>query len=188
MENALYRPVSALERELQVLNQKAEQERRQKLQLIDKQFKFSYKTLQQRKDFWRKEQRKLVTVRICEPKAIVDIAMNEINELSGVRSVQTAYGTRQKVKFALDERQSRSISAPVTQRSKVQCTVSLLQMKNVALIDSISEKEKALRRQKAREEMERMRKAQMEALQRRVQEFMERMKEKNRADSTEEPT
>lgn len=184
MENEYARPMSALERELQVLNQKAERDRTQKLQLIDKQFKFSYKTLQQRKDFWRKEQRKVCTVRICEPKAIVDIAMKDINEFSNFREVRTAYGMRKCTQ--MEEKHSRSISAPVRQRCGVESSVSFLQMKNIALIDLISEKERELRLRREREERERARRAKIEALHRRVEEFIERLKDKDRTDATEE--
>lgn len=188
MEIHYKRPKSALERELQVLNQKADRDRQQKLRLIDKQFRFSYKMLEQRKDYLRKEQRKVVTVKDCEPKAIVDIAMKEIDEYSHYRGVQTAYGSRRYTKPGSNEaEQSRSASAPplslVRHRGKVRSSVSLMQMKNIAMIDSISEKEKVRRQQRAREELERIRLLQRDALQKKVQEFIEKLKEKSKMDS-----
>lgn len=157
----------------------------QKLDLINKQFRHSYKMLQQKKDYVRKEQRKVGTVKICEPQAIVDVAMKEIDEQSNYRGIHTAYGTRQYSK-SNNEKLTRSISAPVRHRANVESSVSLLQMKNIALIDSISEKEKAQRQQKAREELERMSRLQKEALQKKVQEFIERLKEKSQMSSLEE--
>ena len=53
-----------------------------------------------------------------------------------------------------------------------------MKMKNIATIDSISEKELARQQQKAREEVERLRKFQREALQTKVTAFIENLKDK----------
>lgn len=63
-------------------------------------------------------------------------------------------------------------------KGKVQSNLSLMQMKQIATIDSISEKELARQQQKAQEEMERLRLLQREMLHKKVMEFIEKLKDK----------
>lgn len=155
------------------------------------------------------EHRRVVMVRKCEPKAIVSIAMIELKRHQTAerhyRGIQTSEGTRScSLKSPSDtegselKEQSRSVSAPppstkpavlVRRRSTIQSSVSLMQMKNIATIDSISEKELAKQQLRTREELERVKQFQKEVLQKRVLIFIESLKDKGNmsAGSYEKP-
>lgn len=195
-----FRRRDVLQRNLRVLNQKEDRTLQQKLYMLDKQHRYTHKMLQQRRELLLREHRRVVMVKVCEPKATVNIAMKEIEEhqIAAVhcRGVQTSEGRRfcpsespVDAEGSEPEEQSRSISAPpppttnptgpVRRRGTIQSSVSLMQMKNIATIDSISEKELAMRQQRAREELERLRQFQREALQNRVAAFIERLKDRS---------
>lgn len=184
---------AAKQRELRVLNQKEDREFRHKLDMLDKQFRYTQKTLKQRRDSLIKEHRKMMMVKVCEPKATVNVAMKEIDEhasaVTHFRAIHTSDGGGQ-----LEQR--RSTSAPqlpvkatnsARHRRNIQSNLSLMQMKNIAAIDSISEKELARREREAREEMERMRQLQRETLHKRVAAFIEGLKDKGNMRTCVEP-
>lgn len=190
--------VGVLQRNLRVLNQKEGRSLQQKLNMLEKQYRYTHKMLQQRRDSLMREHRKVTLVKICEPKATVNIAMREIGEQqraeTHLRASQTSQGRRFYSSKYHDDRsnqvgQSRSISAPlpppvkpvspVRRRGYIQSSVSLLQMKNIANIDSISEKELARQQREIQEEMERMKELQREMLQKKVTEFIEMLKDKS---------
>lgn len=196
-----FRRRDVLQRNLRVLNQKEDRTLQQKLHMLDKQHRYTHKMLQQRRELLLREHSRVVMVKVCEPKATVNIAMKEIeqHQIAAVhcRGVQTSEGRRfcpsespVEAEGSEPEEQSRSISAPpppsstnpagpVRRRGTIQSSVSLMQMKNIATIDSISEKELAMRQQRAREEVERLRQFQREALQNRVAAFIERLKDRS---------
>lgn len=193
-----FRRRDVLQRKLRVLNQKEDRTLQQKLYMLDKQHRYTHKMLQQRQELLLREHRRVVMVKVCEPKATVNIAMKEIEEhqIAAVhcRGVRTSEGRRfcpseSPVDGSEPEERSRSISAPplppndpagqVRRRGTIQSSVSLMQMKNIATIDSISEKELVMRQQKAQEELERLRQFQREALQNRVAAFIERLKDRS---------
>lgn len=185
----MYTP--ALQRQLKVLNQKEDRDLQCKLDLLDKQYRYTCRTLRQRRDSLMKEHRRVVMVKVCEPKATGNIAMKEIakhmNAEAHFRCAHTSNGrgpsssefhspTRDLVE------QSRSISAPAPGsarwRRNVRSRLSFMQMKHIATIDSISEKEQVKRQQTAREEQERLRQRQRETLHKRVTAFIEKLKDK----------
>lgn len=207
MDQSFRRP-DVLQRNLRVLNQKEDRNLQQKLNMLDKQYRYTHKMLQQRRDSLMKEQRRVVMVKVCEPQATVNVAMKEIGEHQNAethfRDIQTSEGRRfysSKSQYhnkgsELVE-QNRSISAPpppsvkptssVRHRGNIQSSVSLMQMKKIATIDSISEKELARQQQKAREEMERLRRFQKETLHKRVAAFIEKLKDKSNMQIHVEP-
>lgn len=183
---------NVLQRNLRVLNRKEDRNLQQKLNMLEKQYRYTQKMLQQRRDSLTREHRRVTLVKICQPKATVNIAMTEIGEQQRemhLRASQTASDSRRLYSSRYlheGSKQSRSASAPlplpvspVRRRRHVQSSVSLLQMKNIAKIDSISEKELARQQREAREEMERMRELQREMLQRKVTAFVEMLKDKS---------
>lgn len=206
MEQSIRRP-DVLKRNLRVLNQKEDRNLQQKLKMLDKEYRYTHKMLQQRRDTLMKEQRRVVIVKVCEPKATVNVAMKEIGEQKNAethfRDVQTSEGRRfysSKSAYRNKEselvEQSRSVSAPpqsvkptnsVRRRSNIQGSLSLMQMKEIATIDSISEKELARRQQKAREEMERQRQFQRETLRKKMAAFIEKLKDKRNMQIHVEP-
>lgn len=139
-------------------------------------------------------------VKKCEPKAIVNIAMREIKQHqiaeAHYRAFKTSEGTRFcSVKLMSDtedsvlQEQSRSKSArpPLTKpsilvrrRSTFQSSMSLMQMKNISTIDSISEKEQVKQQLRTKEELERLKQVQRDILQKRVLAFVESLKDKSK--------
>ncbi|GAA6223259.1 uncharacterized protein LOC108886743 [Lates japonicus] len=205
MDQIYMRPVP--QRELRALNQKEDRDLRHKLNMLDKQYRYTRKMLQQRRDSLMNEQRRVVMVKVCEPKATVNIAMKEIGEHKNTeehfRGIHTSDGRRlhsskpQHHSKGSVPVEQRSISAPppssvkptspVRHRGNIQSNVSLLQMKNIATIDSISEKELVRQQQKAREELERVRQLQKETLHKRVTAFIESLKDKGSVEILVEP-
>ena len=61
------------------------------------------------------------------------------------------------------------------------------QMKNIASIDSISEKELIRKQQRAREEMKKLREFQTETLHQKVAAFIDKIKDKSNTQIQEEP-
>lgn len=195
MDHIYRRP--ELQRVLRVLNQKEDRDLQRKLIMLDKQHRYTQKMLQQRRDKLINEARRMVMVQVCEPKATVSIAMKEIAEYERnadanfSRAIYTSAGRLRPSKSSYEGsklvEQGRSISAPppstkstssVRHKGKVQSNLSLMQMKQIATIDSISEKELARQQQKAQEEMERLRLLQREMLHKKVMEFIEKLKDK----------
>lgn len=191
----------ALQRKLRVLNQKEDRDLQCKLDLLDQQYRYTCRMLQQRRDSLIKQQRRVVMVKVCEPKATVNIAMKEIgkhmNAVTHVRGIYTSNGRRlssSKSQYHGIECEpvepSRSISAPVPppvrspssvrHRRNIHSSLSFMKMKHIATIDSISEKEHARRQQRAREEMERLREFQRETLHKKVTVFIENLKDKRK--------
>lgn len=188
--------VGVLQRKLRVLNQKEDRHLQQKLNMLEKQYRYTHKMLQQRRDSLMREHRRVMLVQICEPKAKVSIAMREIGEQQRAEMHLRANQTREGRRFyssKYDEgsyqvEQGRSISAPlppvvkttspVKHRGYTQSSLSLMRMKNIANIDSISEKELARQQRETREEMERMKELQREMLQKKVTAFIEMLKDK----------
>ncbi|XP_034714086.1 uncharacterized protein LOC117935754 [Etheostoma cragini] len=190
MMDQSFKKASVQQRDLQVLNQREDRDLQHKLNMLDKQYRYTRKMLQQRRESLIHERRRVVMVKVVEPKATVNVAMKDIGE----HTFQTSYGRRSYSSTAqypnkgceLVE-QSRSTSAPppsvkppspVRRRGYIQSSVSLMQMKNIATIDSISEKELARQQQKAREEMERQRQFQRETLHKRVAAFIDMLQGK----------
>lgn len=189
--------VDILQRNLRVLNQKEDRNLQQKLNTLEKQYRYTHKMLQQRRDWLMREHRRVTSVKICEPKATVNIAMKEIGEQQRVemhfRASQTSEGRRffsskRRTEGSKPVERGRSISAPlpppgtpaspVRRRGYIQSSLSLLQMKNIANIDSISEKELARQQREAQEELERIRELQRKMLQKKVTGFIEMLKDK----------
>lgn len=177
-----------LQRDLRVLNQKEDSELQHKLNMLDRQYRYTRKMLQQRRDSLVKEQSRMVMVKVCEPKATVTIAMKEIDAETHCTDGRRLCSSMSRHKKGSDPvEQSRSVSAPppsvqpagsVRRRGNIRSSLSLMQMKNIATIDSISEKELARRQQRAREEMEKLRQFQRETLHKRVAAFIEKLKDK----------
>ncbi|TNN78234.1 hypothetical protein EYF80_011474 [Liparis tanakae] len=191
MDRSLRR-AGALQRDLKVLNQKEERDLQHRLTALDRQYRYTLKRLQQRRDSLVAELSRVGMVKVVEPKATVNIAMREIGE----RTFQIPGGRRSHSSKSQyhdgglePAAASRSISAPAAQpagsvrrRGRVQSSVSLMQMKDIATIDSISEKELARRQRREREDRERLRQIQREALCNRVAAFIESLREKRDMD------
>ncbi|XP_028250441.1 uncharacterized protein LOC114426976 [Parambassis ranga] len=200
MDHIYRRPVQ--QGGLKVLNQKEDRDLQQKLNMLEKQYRYTRKMLQQRKDSLITEERRVVMVKVCEPKATVNIAMKEIEhkneEIHFSRDVQTSVGRRLHSSERHDTgpvvvEQTRSTSAPppsvrpLRHRGGIQSNVSFMQMKNIATIDSISEKELAREQQRAREEVERLRQLHREDLHERMRAFIKKLKEKSSMETAVEP-
>lgn len=194
--------VGVLQRKLRVLNQKEDKSLQQKLNMLEKQYSYTHKMLQQRRDSLMREHKRVMLVQICEPKATVNIAMREIREqqraemhlrASQIREGGRFYSSKYHNQGSYQVEQGRSISAPlpppvkpaspVRRRGFVQSSLSLVRMKNIANIDSISEKELARQQRETQEEIERMKELQREMLQKKVTAFIEMLKDKSNTNS-----
>lgn len=190
--------VDILQRKLRVLNQREDRSLQQKLNMLEKQYRYTHKMLQRRRDSLMREHRRVTLVKVCEPKATVNIAMREIGERqraeTHVSASQTSEGRRfysgkYRNEGSAQGERGRSVSAPlpppvkpaspVRRRGYVQSSLSLMQMKNIANIDSISEKELARKQRETQEEMERMKELQREMLQKKVTVFIEMLRDKS---------
>lgn len=193
-----FRCQDMLRKNLRVLNQKEDRTLQQKLYMLEKEHRYTHKKLQQRREQLIREHRRVIMVKKCEPKATVNIAMREIKlrQIPEVhyRAIQTSEGTRlssiKSTSDAILEEQSRPLSAPppltepsilVRRRGTIQSSMSLMQMKNLATIDSISEKELAKQQLRTQEEFEKLKQVQREVLQNRVLAFVESLKDKSKA-------
>ncbi|CAG5866734.1 unnamed protein product [Menidia menidia] len=185
-------------RVLKVLNQKEDRDLQRKLKTLDKQHSYSRRTLQLRRERLVAEERRVMMVKLCQPKATLNIALKEIREHEVAashfrRSIHTSGGALPSntplypTKGSGPAEHSRSVSAPPTRRN-FQSSVSFVQMKNIATIDSISEKEVARRRQKARDDMERRKQLQWETLHKRVAAFIQRLRDKDNMESFDKNT
>lgn len=187
-----------------MLNQKEDRDLQHKLNMLDKQHRYTQKMLQQRRDKLIHETRRVAMVQVCEPKATLGIALKEIDEYKNAethfcRGISASHGRlRSSSSYVGSElvARGRSISAPppsikrtssVRHRGNVQSNLSLMQMKKIATIDSISEKELARQQQKAQEEIERLRLLQRETLHKRVTAFIEKLKDNDSMDEVMEP-
>lgn len=195
MDKRYRRPTCVLQKDSRAMNRKEDIDLRHKLKLLDKQYRYTCKLLQQRKDLLIQQQRSVKVIKLCEPKAIVKVAMKEIDEHTNserpLRGIHTSdggrfYSSKSQSHNGGSEQpaQGRSISAPpapikptrsVRHQGSIKWNVSLMQLKNISTIDSISQKELARQQQQAREEMERLKQLQRETLHNRVRAFIEHL-------------
>lgn len=202
MEQIYRRP--ELQGVLRVLNQKEDRDLQRKLNMLDKQHRYTRKMLQQRRDKLIHETRRVAMVKVCEPKATLSTALKEIDEHKNTethfcRGISTSHGRlRSSSSYEGSNlvEPGRSVSAPplsikptssVRHRGNVQSNLSLMEMKKIATIDSISEKELARQQQKAQEEIKRLRLLQRETLHNKVTAFIENLKDKDSMDEVIEP-
>jgi len=67
-------------RVVKVLNQKEDRGLQRKLNMLDKQYSYTRKMLRQRRDWLMAEERRVMMVKSCEPKATLNVALNGIRE------------------------------------------------------------------------------------------------------------
>lgn len=184
---------AVVHRDLRVLNQRAERDLKNKLIMLDRQYRITVKILLQRRDSLKHDQNRVVMVKVCEPKAIVNIAIKEIVEhgiqirrddwrhCSGKVQPRLSEGSefRGQICSVSAPQSTDKPTGPLRYRGNIQRQVSLMQMKNIATIDSISEKELARQQQRVREEMESVKKLQREMLQNRVEAFIQSLRDKS---------
>lgn len=199
MDVSYSRPV--LRRALNVQNQKANRDLQQRLSMLDKQYRYTRKLLQQRRASLMNDGRWVVMVKLCEPKATVNIAMRDIREYLSVegpcsRLVHTSDGGRGGLQDDSSEvKLNRSISAPpatnkpsISERRRGNVhSVSFMQMKNIATIDKIAEKELTKQQQRAQEKSARLKQLQWETLHDKVMSFIETLKEKGNMEIIGQP-
>lgn len=196
------RPKSGMQKDVRLMNLKEDIALQQKLNLLNIQYRYTLKMLQQRRNSIILENRKLLLLRFCEPKATVNKNMIEIakTKKAGMdfRDIHTSGGRRSYSSKSLyydrgsdplglrRSASARPMSAKPTDSARYSVTdegrLSIMKMKNIATIDCISKKELTSRQQNARGEMERLKAFRWEALHQRVKSFIEKL---NDTDDTE---
>ena len=161
------------------------------LSLLSMRHRHILRTLHQETDSLVRAHRKLLLLKVCEPKATINKTMREISETrNGRMDSQDVYNSdRQRIysskSLSYDRRpplpNSRRAQSglPIPVRNTLQSAkhqeaeLSILQLKQIATIDCISNKELVYQQQYIREEKERLKQSQKDTLQQKIQVFLE---------------
>lgn len=171
-------------------NHKEDTELQWKLEQIHRKYKLDLKLLHQDKEFLLMEHKKLLHLRVCEPYATLTNTMSTISETRTTKSdLQYVWypksapaGRRMFSSEALSTqseqllatRLSKSASSALQQTSESN-QLSIMYLKDLALIDSISQKELAIQEEQRRQKKERLKRLHREKLQQKMQIFFRKL-------------
>lgn len=156
-----------------------------KLEQIHRKHKLNLKLLHQNTEFLLKEHKKLLHLRVCEPYATLTNTMRAISETRTTKSNQHVWyprsapaGRRMISSEVLSNRseqlqgtrllKSASSVLPQTSESK---QLSIMNLKDLALIDSISQKELAMQEEQRRQKKEQLKQLYREKMNQKIQNF-----------------
>lgn len=180
--------------DVRLKNHKEETHLQWKVDQIHRKYRLSLKLLHQDKEFLLKEHKKLLHLRVCEPYATVNNTLQEISETNTNQSDQenmchlrsAPAGRRMfSANPTLNKTSNNIINNRFTQSAlpKSSATyrfmlskpgeLSIMQLKGIALIDSISEKELAHKEELKRKEKERLKQLYRETFQKKMQIFLQ---------------
>ncbi|CAL8284117.1 unnamed protein product [Lota lota] len=165
-------------RDIRQLNRRADIEHKRRLDLLEAQYRYTLKKLQQRKDSLLRDQERDTLLKACQPKATVHRNMREIARLEssdggadeGRRDAGVRLCSSRSLPAAAGARPTES-PPPQRARASTASWLSIRQLKDIAAIDSIAAREKARREQRAREELQRLRDGEMATLRQRIKAF-----------------
>lgn len=193
---SIKRPKSCRPTDVRLLNHKEDVHLQWKLHNISAKYRLNLRLLEQERELVLKEHKRLLNLRVCEPRATINNTMRAISE---VRITNDANETRfsksapafrplSSVKTYEDDKEQRfakSASFSVKQddssppmivtekfKSSENGQLSILQLKDLALIDSISQKELMYREEYYRWYKERLKQLQREKLQQKIRSFL----------------
>ncbi|KAF4101914.1 uncharacterized protein LOC131523084 [Onychostoma macrolepis] len=193
---SIKRPKSCRPMDVRLLNHKEDVHLQWKLHNIRAKYRLNLRLLEQERELVLKEHKRLLNLRVCEPRATINNTMRAISE---VRMTNDANETRfsksapafrplSSVKTYEDDKEQRfakSASFSVKQddssppmivtekfKSSENGQLSILQLKDLALIDSISQKELMYREEYYRWYKERLKQLQREKLQQKIRSFL----------------
>lgn len=194
---SIKRPKSCRLMDVRQLNHKEDVHLQWKLHNISAKYRLNLRLLEQERELVLKEQKRLLHLRVCEPHATINKTMRAISE---VRMTNDAHETRfsksapvfrplSSVKTCEEDdeeqrlaksasfsvkRGDSSSSRIVTEKLKASENgqLSILQLKDLALIDSISQKELMYQEEYYRRYKERLKQLQREKLQQKIRSFL----------------
>lgn len=167
-------------------NHKEDTDLQWKLELIHRKYKFDLKQLYQDREFLLMEHKKLLHLRVCEPYATLTNTMTAISDTRTTKSdrqyvwyPKSAPAGRRMFSSEVHSHQSEQLlgtrllksassALPRTSESK---QLSIMYLKDLALIDSISQKELAMQEEQRRQKKESLKQLHREKLQQKMQIF-----------------
>lgn len=188
--------------DVRLKNHKEDTHLQWKLEQIHRKYRLSLKLLYQERELILMEHKKLLHLRVCEPYATVNNAMRAISEtrddLQHIRHSRSAPAGRwthqtevlsNERDWLLGMRSSKSAASStlkqgpallllpvVTRKASQTGPLSIMQLKEIALIDSISQKELASQKEQERQRKERLKQIQREQFQQKMQAFLRTLK------------
>lgn len=190
MQPITKRPKSFLHMDVRQLNHKEDVHLQRKLHNISAKYRLNLRLLEQERELVLKQHKRLLNLRVCEPHATINNTMRAISE------VRVANGTKQTrlsksapafsaLSSAMEDRFAKSASLSVKQddsfpsmmsREKFKASesgqLSILHLKDLALIDSVSEKELMYQEEYYRWYKERLKQLQREKLRQKITSFL----------------
>lgn len=167
-------------------NHKEDTDLKWKLEQIHRKYKLNLKLLHQDREFLLMEHKKLLHLRVCEPYATLSNTMRAISETKTTKSDHHAWypksapaGRRMFSSEALSNqpeqllktRLSKSARPALPRTSMESKQISIMYLKDLALIDSISQRELAIQEEQRRQEKESLKQLQQKKLQEKMQLF-----------------
>ncbi len=192
---SIKRPKSCRPMDVRLLNHKEDVHLQWKLHNISTKYRLNLRLLEQERELVLKEHKRLLNLRVCEPHATINNTMraisetitNDVNETRFSKSAP-AFRPLSSVKTYEDDTEQRfaksasfsvkqddsSPSMTVTEKFKASenSQLSILQLKDLALIDSISQKELMYQEEYYRWYKERLKQLQREKLQQKIRNFL----------------
>lgn len=194
---SIKRPKSCRLMDVRQLNHKEDVHLQWKLHNISAKYRLNLRLLEQERELVLKEQKRLLHLRVCEPHATINKTMRAISEVRmtndapetrfsksapafrPLSSVKTCEEDDEEHRFAKSasfsvKRGDSSSSRIVTEKLKASENgqLSILQLKDLALIDSISQKELMYQEEYYRRYKERLKQLQREKLQQKIRSFL----------------
>lgn len=167
-------------------NHKEDTDLQWKLEQIQRKYKLDLKLLYQDREFLLMEHNKLLHLRVCEPYATLTNTMRAISETRATkidhhyvrypksapagRRMFSSEGHSNQTEQLLGTRLSKSATSALPQTSELK-QVSIMYLKDLALIDSISQRELAIQEEQRRQKKESLKQQHREKLQEKMQIF-----------------
>lgn len=195
-QSSLKRPKCFLHMDVKLLNHREDVQLQWKLHNIRAKYRLNLRLLEQERELVLKEHKRLLNLRVCEPHATVNNTMRAISEVKMVtsdgresRTSKSAptfrttisaqhFDDDKELRFAHSAtfpcRQDDSSLHAFTEKLKASESgqLSILQLKDLALIDSISQKELMYQEEYYRWYKERLKQLQREKLRQKIKSFL----------------
>lgn len=192
---SIKKPKSFIHMDVRLLNHKEDVDLQRKLHNISTKYRLDLRLLEQERQLVLKEHKRLLQLRVCEPYATINNTMRVISEVRMANdSHETrfsksalAFRTLSSAKTFEDDKQrfAKSASFSVKQddsspsmistekfKAPENGQLSILQLKDLALIDSISQKELMYQEEYYRWYKERLKQLQREKLRQKIRSFL----------------
>ncbi len=187
---SIKRPKSCRPTDVRLLNHKEDVHLQWKLLNIRAKHRLNLRLLEQERELVLKEHKRLLNLRVCEPHATITNTMRAISDVRMTNETRfsksaPAFRPLSSVKTYKEQRFAKSASFSVKQddsspsmkvtekfKASESGQLSILQLKDLALIDSISQKELMYQEEYYRCYKERLKELQREKLQQKIRSFL----------------